>query len=83
MEIGYHYTTILNPIQYKTKEILLKGKDWIINEVKASGLRGRGGIARARSFIPSRRWIPVWIEMVLHEQTPWPRARSTSALPSH
>ena len=28
---------------YKTKEILLKGQDWIINEVKASGLRGRGG----------------------------------------
>ena len=28
---------------YKTKEILLKGSDWIINEVKASGLRGRGG----------------------------------------
>ncbi|KXN67760.1 NDUFV1/51kDa subunit of putative NADH:ubiquinone oxidoreductase [Conidiobolus coronatus NRRL 28638] len=28
---------------YKTKEILLKGHDWIINEVKESGLRGRGG----------------------------------------
>ncbi|NXA55145.1 NDUV1 dehydrogenase, partial [Nothocercus julius] len=28
---------------YKTKEILLKGVDWILNEVKASGLRGRGG----------------------------------------
>lgn len=28
---------------YKTKEILLKGHDWIINEIKASGLRGRGG----------------------------------------
>jgi len=28
---------------YKTKEILLKGHDWILNEVKASGLRGRGG----------------------------------------
>lgn len=28
---------------YKTKEILLKGHEWIINEVKASGLRGRGG----------------------------------------
>jgi len=28
---------------YKTKEILLKGDDWIINEVKKSGLRGRGG----------------------------------------
>ncbi|XP_074026710.1 NADH dehydrogenase [ubiquinone] flavoprotein 1, mitochondrial isoform X2 [Leptinotarsa decemlineata] len=28
---------------YKTKEILLKGSDWIINEMKVSGLRGRGG----------------------------------------
>jgi len=28
---------------YKTKEILDKGSDWIINEVKLSGLRGRGG----------------------------------------
>ena len=28
---------------YKTKEILLKGTDWIQNEVKKSGLRGRGG----------------------------------------
>jgi NADH dehydrogenase (ubiquinone) flavoprotein 1 len=28
---------------YKTKEILLKGHDWIIQEVKTSGLRGRGG----------------------------------------
>lgn len=28
---------------HKTKEILLKGSEWIINEVKESGLRGRGG----------------------------------------
>lgn len=28
---------------YKTKEILEKGVDWIINEIKVSGLRGRGG----------------------------------------
>jgi NADH dehydrogenase (ubiquinone) flavoprotein 1 len=28
---------------YKTKEILLKGHEWILNEIKASGLRGRGG----------------------------------------
>ncbi|KAI5305843.1 hypothetical protein KEM56_003149 [Ascosphaera pollenicola] len=28
---------------YKTKEIVLKGHDWIINEAKKSGLRGRGG----------------------------------------
>ncbi|KAM9782808.1 NADH dehydrogenase [ubiquinone] flavoprotein 1, mitochondrial-like [Neosynchiropus ocellatus] len=28
---------------YKTKEIILKGPEWILNEVKISGLRGRGG----------------------------------------
>jgi len=28
---------------YKTKEIVLKGSSWIIDEVKKSGLRGRGG----------------------------------------
>lgn len=28
---------------YKTKEILLKGYEWIIKEIKDSGLRGRGG----------------------------------------
>lgn len=28
---------------YKTKEILLKGTDWILKEVSKSGLRGRGG----------------------------------------
>ena len=26
-----------------TKNIILKGSEWIINEIKASGLRGRGG----------------------------------------
>ena len=28
---------------YKTKEIILKGQQWIIQEIKDSGLRGRGG----------------------------------------
>jgi NADH dehydrogenase (ubiquinone) flavoprotein 1 len=28
---------------YKTKELMRKGQDWIVNEIKASGLRGRGG----------------------------------------
>lgn len=28
---------------YKTKELINKGRDWIISEVKTSGLRGRGG----------------------------------------
>lgn len=28
---------------HRTKDIILKGDDWLINEIKASGLRGRGG----------------------------------------
>ena len=28
---------------YKTKDIVLNGADWIIDQIKASGLRGRGG----------------------------------------
>jgi NADH dehydrogenase (ubiquinone) flavoprotein 1 len=28
---------------YKAKEIILKGHEWIIKEMKDSGLRGRGG----------------------------------------
>jgi NADH dehydrogenase (ubiquinone) flavoprotein 1 len=38
---------------YKTKEILLKGHDWIINEIKASGLRGRGGAG----FPAGMKWV--------------------------
>lgn len=44
---GHHGTDLKTAMKYgdwyKTKEILLKGHDWIISEVKASGLRGRGG----------------------------------------
>ncbi|XAR64422.1 NADH dehydrogenase [Bertholletia excelsa] len=28
---------------YRTKDLVLKGADWIVNEIKKSGLRGRGG----------------------------------------
>ncbi|KAJ0653662.1 putative NADH:ubiquinone reductase (H(+)-translocating) [Helianthus annuus] len=28
---------------YRTKDIVIKGSDWIVNEMKKSGLRGRGG----------------------------------------
>lgn len=28
---------------YRTKDLLSFGRDWIVNEIKASGLRGRGG----------------------------------------
>jgi len=43
---------------HKTKEIILKGHDWIIGEIKASGLRGRGGAG----FPSGLKWvcIPSW-----------------------
>lgn len=28
---------------YRTKDLILKGRDWIVDEMKKSGLRGRGG----------------------------------------
>ena len=28
---------------YRTKDIISMGHDWVIDEIKASGLRGRGG----------------------------------------
>lgn len=44
---GHHGTDLKSAKKYgdwhKTKEIVLKGHDWLINEIKASGLRGRGG----------------------------------------
>ena len=44
---GHHGTDLKSAQKYgdwhKTKEILAKGHDWLINEIKASGLRGRGG----------------------------------------
>lgn len=38
---------------HKTKEIILKGHEWIISEVKASGLRGRGGAG----FPSGLKWV--------------------------
>ena len=32
-----------------TKELILKGRDWIVEEVKESGLRGRGGALPSRN----------------------------------
>lgn len=44
---GHHGTDLKSAMKYgdwyKTKEMLLKGHDWLISEIKASGLRGRGG----------------------------------------
>jgi NADH dehydrogenase (ubiquinone) flavoprotein 1 len=42
---------------HKTKEILLKGHDWIIGEIKASGLRGRGGAG----FPSGLKWVGLFV----------------------
>ncbi|KPI40835.1 NADH-ubiquinone oxido 51 kDa subunit, mitochondrial [Cyphellophora attinorum] len=44
---GHHGADLKSAKKYgdwhRTKDILAKGHDWLINEIKASGLRGRGG----------------------------------------
>ena len=44
---GHHGTDLASAKKYgdwhRTKDIIGKGHDWLINEIKASGLRGRGG----------------------------------------
>lgn len=46
---------------HKTKEIILKGHDWIISEVKASGLRGRGGAG----FPSGLKWVGCHLAILL------------------
>src|SRR5260370_20097423 len=56
-----------------TKEIILKGRDWIVEQVKQSGLRGRGGggmpNGRQLSFIP-RTLLPPSHLVVKHPGYP-------------
>ncbi|KAK5797878.1 hypothetical protein VI817_004169 [Penicillium citrinum] len=44
---GHHGADLKSAMKYgdwhRTKDIVLKGHDWLISEIKASGLRGRGG----------------------------------------
>lgn len=37
---------------YRTKDLILKGSDWIVDQVKKSGLRGRGGAG----FVSGLKW---------------------------
>ena len=54
---GHHGADLKSAMKYgdwyKTKEIILKGHDWIISEIKASGLRGRGGAG----FPSGMKWV--------------------------
>lgn len=57
-----------------TKDILSKGRDWIINETKASGLRGRGGAGFSTgtkwSFMPKNSTKPCYLLVNADESEP-------------
>src|SRR5215470_4367441 len=57
-----------------TKELILKGRDWIVEEVKASGLRGRGGAGFPTglkwSFMPKQSDRPCYLVVNADESEP-------------
>ena len=57
-----------------TKELIQKGRDWIVNEVKASGLRGRGGAGFPTglkwSFMPKTSDRPCYLVVNADESEP-------------
>jgi NADH-quinone oxidoreductase subunit F len=57
-----------------TKELILKGRDWIVNEVKNSGLRGRGGAGFPTgvkwSFMPKQSDRPTYLVVNADESEP-------------
>lgn len=63
---GHHGDTLKDAMKigdwYRTKDLILKGPDWAINEMKASGLRGRGGAGFPTglkwSFMPKQKADP-------------------------
>src|SRR5258706_7024107 len=60
-----------------TKAIIDKGRDWIINEMKASGLRGRGGAGfptrLKRAFMPKESTHGPPTHLVIHHHITPPR----------
>jgi NADH-quinone oxidoreductase subunit F len=57
-----------------TKEFILKGRDWIVEQVKASGLRGRGGAGFPTglkwSFMPKQSDRPTYLVVNADESEP-------------
>jgi NADH-quinone oxidoreductase subunit F len=57
-----------------TKELIQKGRDWIVGEVKASGLRGRGGAGFPTgmkwSFMPKQSDRPCYLVVNADESEP-------------
>ena len=58
----------------KTKDFITKGREWIIEEVKASGLRGRGGAGFSTgmkwSFMPKNDPRPSYLVINADESEP-------------
>src|SRR5260221_387784 len=56
------------------REVILKGRDWIVNEVKESGLRGRGGAGFPTglkwSFMPKQSDRPCYLVVNADESEP-------------
>ena len=56
------------------KELILKGRDWIVEQVKESGLRGRGGAGFPTglkwSFMPKQRDRPTYLCVNADESEP-------------
>jgi NADH-quinone oxidoreductase subunit F len=57
-----------------TRELILRGRDWIVNEVKNSGLRGRGGAGFPTgvkwSFMPKQSDRPTYLVVNADESEP-------------
>lgn len=57
-----------------TKDLIQKGREWIVSEIKASGLRGRGGAGFSTgmkwSFIPAMTPNPVYLVINADESEP-------------
>src|SRR5437870_8206209 len=57
-----------------TKEVIQKGRDWIVNECKESGLRGRGGAGFPTglkwSFMPKESQRPTYLVVNADESEP-------------
>ena len=57
-----------------TREVILKGRDWIVNEMKESGMRGRGGAGFPTglkwSFMPKETDRPSYLVVNADESEP-------------
>jgi NADH-quinone oxidoreductase subunit F len=57
-----------------TRELILKGRDWIVNEMKESGMRGRGGAGFPTglkwSFMPKESDRPCYLVVNADESEP-------------